>query len=1695
MADPQTFSADDLGLTATAPRKRSSQAFSAEDLGIAAPASSTSDPTIPAYGKMVSGAYQKPDQPGFTFLPSGVAVRHADNAVWLPSAGRWVNKSADGFYTNAPDQPGGGRSARSLLMGSWRSGVIPQEWKDLESLKGPEAGGAGETIGKAAERVTGPALSSALTAAAGGMRHWAAQRPGMFPGQGEAMEEVFGGQPADASHATIADARIAGAKKLEAAADDAAAGAKDAGAIGQWKDVHGVGDAANYLTTKASELAPVVGAGPAAPVMMGWQAKSAWARKLESVPWLTPAQRDDLSTKLSIPDAAMGMLPGSVAMKGVGGHIVAKTLGTAGAMFGKHLLDTKIGDILDNADDPNETVAHFLGRAWDNGGAESATLGALMTAVPGAVKAFAESRASSKATAGIKPGPLAEPPIESAPAGRTPTEYAKTKVVVGVRKDGTPITKTRVNAMPGEQDLGNPAGYTPPTPEPAPPMKGLSGTEPVFDGSGNVVGRDFRPGSVDIAPGDLDVSRGTLNPAAPSAPEATPVGATLRGPAARLAGVEEPPSPDTLNPVPQAVPQATPEPSAPTGSSPRPELVAGSDVKPVNKNGFDYEAELAESNKRPLISKDELVSTLRELYPQAVKGGMDGNSIMVGLEAHLIDKHYPETRAMAHDLLRAVEEYKLSDYDIEQLVSKAPSSPSGSGQKAAPNIIDSTSYQGTRRGALLGPNDEQLVARDPSTGKDLGRLWVTKMGDGFEVRKVEVDPSAQRQGVATSLYQEAANRFGRYQGSTDQTPQGKALVDSLRNSHPHLFEANPSDLQYLHAGLDPREALNGLRSKDKEWDNLKNPGIAASLKKAQEAFGGDATTRNLQQEAIEKMSSREVNKLKAVAPITDEMSGVGLIKAAKMVVQKQASLKEAYDAMAGYDWVPAEARMLVGKMAPEGVAVRKPGDWASPSGREYHVFADPAGVITKVLPKETWDTIAAVEQGKDVSGTPLGDSLMHMKAVYDGLQQRAQALGPEVAKKYRENYMGHEWEFYSSTENKGGGARVFRDVNHGIREAGFEPKDANYYKTFANKVSSAEQFLGYQELAKAAAERGEIVPLPKSADGKSQAVPPGMVQIENPMFTVNGEQMMATPEVAGVFNRLTSKRFADVADTAANRLTKGIKEGTRWVPGTRGQGIDLSSNPVQTIQDINNTIVGVRFGLSAAHGMAVNQLLVADTIAGAMHHAEMGSNPLKAFGDTGFAIKNAGAIKDNLMGLKSDPNLAPYVDMFSQWGLRLKRDEIYNPRFAEDFRDAMTKSEWGRAGRLAPFAVLDKIASPVLEHLVPRLKLISAIQQMRRVMELHPDIASDPAKLRQYGQEVSRSIDNRYGQLIYDNMLTHKIFRDAMQMTLQAPGWQIGDIREAGGAVRDIAKTGASLAKGDKPAIPKQLNQVVAMAVTYAAVGALYQYLRTGETPKSLVDCYFPRTGRMVAGKPERDKIIGYGNDVATAIHDLETKGPIQGIIQYFKPKMSPMITAAVETYNDKDFYGRKPSEDRLAWAMRMLNPMATNMLQRASDRGEAGFDLGKSFIGVTPAPGWVGSSDAMNFLEEKAKDRMPQSISAEEYDKRRRMAPIKGAAQNKDYAPLLDAVGKEMSGKQVMDTMKSSGSPRAEFLAKLAPFDDALKAYQMAEGDEKNAIGMALRKRVLSMSRNPGMKYNTEFQKNLDDFNRIVNGVSNGPK
>lgn len=104
-----------------------------------------------------------------------------------------------------------------------------------------------------------------------------------------------------------------------------------------------------------------------------------------------------------------------------------------------------------------------------------------------------------------------------------------------------------------------------------------------------------------------------------------------------------------------------------------------------------------------------------------------------------------------------------------------------------PRVVEDSVYQGKRMGAVMGPNDNMVVAVGPD-GKDLGYLWYTREADGgFSVRKVEVSKEAQKKGVAKLLYEQVSAAEGLYKGSTDRTPEGDALIEALKKSLPGIF--------------------------------------------------------------------------------------------------------------------------------------------------------------------------------------------------------------------------------------------------------------------------------------------------------------------------------------------------------------------------------------------------------------------------------------------------------------------------------------------------------------------------------------------------------------------------------------------------------------------------------------------------------------------------------------------------------------------------------------------------------------------------------------------------------------------------------------------------------------------------------------------------------------------------------------------
>jgi hypothetical protein len=166
---------------------------------------------------------------------------------------------------------------------------------------------------------------------------------------------------------------------------------------------------------------------------------------------------------------------------------------------------------------------------------------------------------------------------------------------------------------------------------------------------------------------------------------------------------------------------------------------------------------------------------------------------------------------------------------------------------------------------------------------------------------------------------------------------------------------------------------------------------------------------------------------------------------------------------------------------------------------------------------------------------------------------------------------------------------------------------------------------------------------------------------------------------------------------------------------------------------------------------------------------------------------------------------------------------------------------------------LDTITAPLFEKYIPRLKNGAFYETMSTWLDHNPG-ASEAAQVRA-ARMIWDSIDNRFGEVIHDNIFWNKTLKQAAMLMQRSYSWNLGTFREIGGGAKDIVS-------GDFKS--PRAAYIVALPLVTAFTSAIYQALKTGQAPADIHDLISPRTGGVdpATGLPERVAPIGYFKDV-----------------------------------------------------------------------------------------------------------------------------------------------------------------------------------------------------------------------------------------
>jgi hypothetical protein len=612
-------------------------------------------------------------------------------------------------------------------------------------------------------------------------------------------------------------------------------------------------------------------------------------------------------------------------------------------------------------------------------------------------------------------------------------------------------------------------------------------------------------------------------------------------------------------------------------------------------------------------------------------------------------------------------------------------------------------------------------------------------------------------------------------------------------------------------------------------------------------------------------------------------------------------------------------------------------------------------------PEDNYSFIDNVERGLGRGAKP-GDAELEPIArmfakMLDQRRQEVQALGEGALKGYYTNYFPHIFErpekaanfvdsFFSGKRNMEGPKsflkhRDFPTFREAL-DAGLKPVSDNPVDLVMIKAREMDRYLLAHAALRDLAENGiakrvsglgpdarqrEMLggaPIrPEWGVEKTTDLPPNFKSIRDP---VGGGKWYAQQGAADVLNNFLS-------------------------PGLRTR-----SGLFRTMLGVNNTMNQANLGLSAFHLRAETISSIAGRM-GLGFVKAMEGHPLDAAWHV--FTSPAAPFLDYLKGSKmlhdwfkpgsEGAPIAAMVDAFMKGGGRAGQPSEYTNQIGEKMMAAFRRGNYIGGAIRSPFAAIEAMSKPLMQHLVPRLKMGAFADLAQYELEkLGPGAKVEDVRRAMAG--AWDHVENRLGEMTHDNLFWNRTFKDIMQLVVRSVGWNLGSLKEASSAARVFKQ----LATGNRPPDLHGLGFVAGYTVTAAAMGAIMQYLHTGQGPQQLKDYFWPKRedGRRMVSAPYVKDAYQMGRDPAgTLVH-----------------KTGPLVNTLAEMVTNKDYYDRpirnlddpvvKQLEQEAEFVGRQFLPFTLQPYFGNSTKhpkpmpgGNTPEHKAENFLGITPAP------------------------------------------------------------------------------------------------------------------------------------------------
>lgn len=322
--------------------------------------------------------------------------------------------------------------------------------------------------------------------------------------------------------------------------------------------------------------------------------------------------------------------------------------------------------------------------------------------------------------------------------------------------------------------------------------------------------------------------------------------------------------------------------------------------------------------------------------------------------------------------------------------------------------------------------------------------------------------------------------------------------------------------------------------------------------------------------------------------------------------------------------------------------------------------------------------------------------------------------------------------------------------------------------------------------------------------------------------------------------------------------------------------------------------------------------------------------------------------------LAANPLAKEYVhDMFMGGGL-MKQSADLKANTYKSMREAAGKDNYiGAALRAIP-ALNEIVMSPLFDHYIPAMKVGMFMKEFPLVLkEQEASIVSGKTTRAEVARKTVDFIDDRLGEMNFDNLFWNRTFKTSMQLMLRSVTWKLGNLRAMGGAPIEQAMEFYNAAKEKRaPNLSPKLAWVLGLATMQTALSTVTQYMFTGTYPSSIKDLIAPRLSK----EDDKQRMIlpTYVKDV---MH-LKYKGPVD----YATSSLSGDISKLGDIWSNSDFQKYQiynPNDDVLDKAKDigeyvLPKPISISSLQKSIKEGDSYPQMAMSFFGLNKAPKYL---------------------------------------------------------------------------------------------------------------------------------------------